>query len=122
MRRILSSIAVVIGLSGCAVTSVDGVRMPLRSDGFSNYVEAVFRRQNDVATELAFAIDDESLGSERHAILEAAEFELLSACRGLNQIARAQRDGESVGGFGALNRSRAAPDCERATDKAAALL
>jgi hypothetical protein len=51
-------------------------------------------------------------------MLEAAELELLLACRGLNELARAQRDGEAIGGFGGLKRARGAPDCERATRRA----
>jgi ABC-type uncharacterized transport system permease subunit len=122
MRRISSFIAIVIGLAGCAVTSIDGVRMPLGSDSFADYVEAVFRGQNELATAIAAAIDDLSPGSERYAVLENAELELLAACRGLNQLARARRDGESAGGLGGLKRAREAPACERATDRIAALL
>lgn len=122
MRSLPVSIAIAMFLSGCAVTNVGGLRMALGSDAFSAYVEDLFRRQNNVGTELAFAIEDEPVGGERHTMLEAAELELLTACRGLNQIARAERDGESVGGFSALKRAKSAPDCERATDTAAALL
>jgi len=122
MRPVLFSIAIAAALSGCAVTSSGGERMALRSDAFSAYVEAVFRYQNDVSTDLAFAIDDESPDSERYAALDALELELLTACRGLNELARAARNGEPVGGFGALKRARAAPECEHATDTAAAVL
>jgi hypothetical protein len=96
--------------------------MPVRSDGFADYVEAVFRRQNAVATELADAIDDELPASERYAALEQLELELEIACRGLNQLAQAQREGEPAGGLGGLKRARGAPDCEGAADRAARAL
>ena len=96
--------------------------MPARSETFAAYVEEVFRRQNEVATELALALEREPPETERFALLEAAELALLTECGGLNEMARAQRDGEQPGGLGALKRARQAPDCERATERAAALL
>ena len=96
--------------------------MPARSDAFAAYVEDVFRRQNEVAADLALALEREPAGSERYGLLEAAELALLVECRGLNEIARARRSGERLGGLRALNRAREAPDCERATARATALL
>lgn len=104
------------------MTSVDGDRMRLGSDRFADYVEATFRRQNEVSTDLAIEIDDQRVASARYATLETVERQLLAACRGLNELARAQRDGESISGLGGLNRARSAPDCEHATDIAAAAL
>jgi hypothetical protein len=104
-----------LGLAGCAVRSLDGDRLPVRSEAFADYVEAVFRRQNEVATELAFAFDNPDLDDAGYARLEAAETNLLEACRGLNQIAQRRRDGDPLGGLGALSRARQAPECERAT-------
>ena len=122
MRRIVSGIVIAGCAAGCAVTSVDGDRMRLRSDRFTDYVEATFRRQNEVSTDLAVAIDEAGVDSARYSILETVEGRLLETCRGLNELARAQRDGEPVGGLGALKRARGAPDCEQATAAAAAAL
>lgn len=122
MRLILGPFAIVALVVGCAVTSVDGVRLRPGSDAFSDYVESVFRRQNEIATELALVLDDEPPETERYGTLEDAELELLRACRTLNELAEAQRDGESPGGIGALKRARLAPDCERATQHAAGVL
>lgn len=96
--------------------------MPLKSDDFADYVEAVFRRQNEVAAELAFAIDDEGFGTERLSLLENAESELTDACRGLNQLSEERDDGETIGGLSGLKRARSAPDCERATEEVSELL
>jgi hypothetical protein len=122
MRPILSFLALFALATGCAVTSVDGERLRPGSDAFADYVESVFRRQNEVATALALAIDDEPAGSDRFAALEDAELDLLIACRTLNELAEASRDGERPGGMSALRRARLAPDCERATERADELL
>lgn len=120
--RLGLGIVLVLGTTGCAVRSLDGERLPVRSEAFADYVETVFRRQNEVATELAFAFDDLDPGSELYARLENAESALLDACRGLNQIAQRRRDGDPLGGLGALSRARQAPACERATLAAEAAL
>jgi hypothetical protein len=122
MHLMRSSFAVLVLIGGCAVTRVDGERLRPGSDDFSDYVESVFRRQNEVATELALAIEDESVETDRYAALEDAELALLVACRGLNELALAQRNGERIRGLGALKRARLAPECESATNRAASLL
>jgi len=122
MRPFLWSLCLMLGVSGCAVTDMQGQRMPARSAAFAAYVEVVFRRQNEIAAELALVLEREPAGSERFAELEDAELALLTDCRSLNEVARARRNGEPASGLGALRRARRAPDCERATERAAALL
>ena len=122
MPRFWLLLGCIVGISGCAVTSADGARMQPKSAAFAAYVEAVFRRQNEIATELALALDDEDPESVRFRELEDAELALLTACRGLNQMALSQRDGERVRGLSALKRARQAPACETASSAAAALL
>lgn len=122
MRRIVSGIVIVTCLTGCAITSVDGDRMRLKSDRFADYVETVFRRQNEISIEMASEIDDEGLTSARYSMLDTLDRQLLVACRGMNELARAKRNAEPVRGLGGLKRARGAPDCERATNEAAAAL
>lgn len=101
-------------VTGCApVTTFEGERLSVRSDAFASYVEQVFREQNRVASELAFAIED-AVDPERLDALEAAEESLLEACAALNRLAAARRDGDSPGPFRSLGAARSAPDCERA--------
>lgn len=111
-------------LAGCAaVTTADGSRLPVASDRFAAYAERVFREQNRVATELAFALEDTpGADSTQFAALESAEEALLTACAGLNEVAAARRDGESPGVRRGLRAARQAPVCERATVEAAAVL
>jgi hypothetical protein len=111
-----------LGVAGCAVTAVDGTRMGLKSDDFAAYVETVFRRQNEMASELALAIEAEDPDSERYAALDAVELALLDACLGINELAARQRDGEPLRGLKALARAKAAPACERATTAAKNIL
>jgi hypothetical protein len=109
-------------LAGCAVTSGDGRRLRPGSDAFADYVEAVFRRQDRIRTEVGLALDEQDPESDAYFELEAAELELQMSCRGLNELASRRRDGEDAGGIGALRRARQAPECERAVDRAEALL
>jgi len=120
--RGLAIVSLAAFAAGCAVTSVEGERMRPGSDAFAAYVETVFRQQNEIATSLAFEIDDEDADSPRYLELESAETELDAACRGLNELARRRRDGEPLGGLGALRRAREAPACEQAATTAESLL
>ena len=111
-----------LGLCGCAITRPDGTRLGPRSDAFADYVEMTFRRQNELASDLAFALDEAEPDSPRYRELEALEIELETACRSLNELARQRRAGEAVAGLGALRRARQAPDCERAYEKGVGIL
>ena len=119
LMRIWSSLLICcLPLTGCAVASVDGERMKLRSAEFATYVEAVFRRQNAVAADIALTLDSEDTDDATLIALEEAELALLAACIGMNELARAQRDGATIGGLAGLKRARQAPECERATNAA----
>ena len=106
--------AVSASLVGCAaVTTADGTRVAFGSDDFRAYVERVFREQNRVADELAFAL--EGARSADEASLGAAEDGLIAACAGLNELAASRRDDQHVGVRRSAAAARHAPDCERAT-------
>ena len=122
MRQIPGILVVVSLIHGCAVTSLDGRRMGVASEAFAEYVETVFRRQNEVATALATELDGAEPGSERYRVLEVAELNLLTACQGLNELASSIRSGGSGRASGSLRRARQAPDCEQAAAAAEALL
>jgi hypothetical protein len=111
-------------LAACAgVTTADGTRLGLGSDDFRAYVERVFREQNKVANDLAFAVDDATAaGGPEPRELSAAEEALLSACSGLNELATSRRDAQRLGLRRSAAAARGAPDCERATRAAQAAL
>jgi hypothetical protein len=109
-----------LALGGCAsVSTVDGTRLALGSDEFRGYVERVFREQNRVADEVAFALEEPDGAREP---LAAAEQRLLEACAGVNELATARRDQRRLGMRGSLRAARTVPRCEGETRAAAAAL
>jgi len=113
-------LAAALVLNGCAaVSTVDGQRLALTSPEFRAYVERVFREQNRVADELAFALED---ATAPRAELTAAEQALLEACAGVNELATARRDEQRLGVRRSAAGARSVPACERATRDAARLL
>lgn len=117
------TLAGVASAAACvSVTTLDGERLAMTSPAFRAYVESVFRAQNRVATELAFALEAAGSDSAGYAMLESAEIELIDACAGLNEIAVGRRDGTGRGGPGRAEAARRAPDCERAARAAEAAI
>ena len=92
--------------------TADGQRLSLGSTEFREYVERVFREQNRVADALAFAL--EASGAQ-DSELATAEQELLAACAGVNELATARRDQETLGMRDSVRAARSVPECERAT-------
>ena len=112
-------LAATLALQGCAaVSTAGGEPLSLRSPEFRAYVERVFREQNRVADELAFALE----AAPARAGLNAAEQALLTACAGVNELATSRRDERRLGLQQKIAAARSVPDCERATQSAAALL
>lgn len=114
-------------LTACAaVTTADGSRVAFGSAEFRTYVERVFREQNKTASDIAFALEDSAApGSESSAEspqLTAAEDALLAACAGLNELATSRRDEQRLGLRRSAAIARKAPECERATLAAQAVL
>jgi hypothetical protein len=116
-----AALAAFLGSFGCAtaVSTADGERLRLSSADFREYVERVFREQNRVADELAFAL--ETPAAER-AELIGAEQQLLDACAGVNELATARRDERRLGVRRSASSARTVPACERAAREAARLL
>ncbi len=106
-------------LAACAVTTADGTRLGLTSSEFRAYIERVFRDQNKVASDLAFALDDATAsGGSAPPELTAAEDALLKACAGVNELATSRRDQEDLGVRKSASAARSAPECERGTHAA----
>lgn len=123
LRNALALVSAALLCFGCAtVTTADGQRLPIASERFADYAESVFRRQNRIATELAFALEDVPEQDPAFGELEAAEESLLTECAGLNEAAAAARDGDRIAVRRQIGAARKAPDCERAAAAAAATL
>jgi len=97
-------------LAGCAVLTADGERLRLTSPEFRAYVERVFREQNRVADQFAFALEDEH-GAP--AGVAAAEQSLQDACAALNELATARRDERHLSVRQRSAAARSVPMCER---------
>lgn len=121
MRSVcLASWLALLAVAGCAaIETVDGEHLALTSPEFRAYVERVFREQNRVATEVAFAL--EAPGAEQ-GLLTAGEQRLLEACAGVNELATARRDEQQLGARRSLEAARTVPACEETTRAIAALL
>lgn len=120
VRARLIAVCVLVSLSGCAsVRTADGERLRLGSDEFRAYVERVFREQNRVADAVAFALE---APVSQDPELAAAEQDLLAACAGVNQLATARRDQQSLGLRSSVRAANTVPDCERAARAADARL
>jgi hypothetical protein len=118
--RVVPLLAGTLACHGCvSVTTADGQRLALTSTAFASYVERVFREQNRIADALAFALEGEAAGG---AELIEAEQALLTACAGVNELATARRDGDSLGLKRSAANARSVPTCERAAQAAARLL
>jgi hypothetical protein len=117
--RLSAVVVAAIALSGCAaVTTADGERLALTSPEFRGYVERVFREQNRLADELAFAAE----GGNGGAAIAAAEDALLEACAGINELATSRRDEQKLGLQRSAAAARSVPQCEVASRAAAAAL
>lgn len=107
-------------LAGCAVVATaDGERLSLTSNEFRAYVERVFREQNRVADEVAFALEGPGGAAPE---LAAAEQRLLDACAGVNELATARRDQQRLGMRRSAAAARTVPQCETATHAVGELL
>jgi hypothetical protein len=119
--RVLVALWATFAAAGCAgvITTASGQRLAITSPEFRDYVEQVFRRQNQTVTDLAFALEDAPPGDSTSSVaLASAESTLLDACAGLNQLATARRDQQRLGPRRQAEAARQAPRCEAATAKA----
>jgi hypothetical protein len=113
-RALPIALTSVLGTACVSVTTLDGERLDAPSSEFRAYVEAVFREQNRVATDLAFALESASDLATRSEI-EIAERELIAACTRLNEIATERRAARELSRQLQIDAARSAPHCEQAT-------
>ena len=100
---------------GCTVvTTVGGERLRITSDAFQSYAEDVFRQQNSLATDIAFALEAEDLSAADQTALAIAEDSLLGACADLNEVAARRRDQRARRIGAQALAARRIPDCEQA--------
>jgi hypothetical protein len=120
-RALLTASLLVLGTACVSVTTLDGERLTAPSAEFRAYIEAVFREQNRVATDLAFALESDA-AAESLGEIETAESELIAACTSLNEIATERRAGRELSRQRQIEAAKSAPQCEQATRAAAVAL
>ena len=120
-RALLIPLILVLETACVSVTTLEGKRLTAPSSEFRAYVEAVFREQNRVATDLAFALESAPDAATQGEI-EVAEGELIAACASLNEIATERRLGSELSRQRQIDAARSAPQCERATHAATGTL
>jgi hypothetical protein len=119
-RALLIASVLVLETACVSVTTLEGERLTAPSSEFRAYVDAVFREQNRVATDLAFAL--ESADAATQGEIEIAERDLIAACAALNEVATEKRAGRELSRQRQVDAARSAPQCERATHAAAVAL
>jgi hypothetical protein len=120
-RALLIAWILVLETACVSVTTLEGERLTAPSSEFRAYIEAVFRGQNRVATDLAFALESAADAATEREI-ESAERELITACASLNEIATERRAGRELSRQRQIDAARSAPQCERETHAAAVTL
>ena len=97
--------------------------MRIGSAAYREYSEQVFRLQNRVASDLAFALDASDSGDRlAYDRLEQVDEALYEACALLNEVAVRRRDGRGRRLFADAKAARTAPECERAASAALGVL
>ena len=117
---LLVSLALFLG--GCvgSVQTLDGQRLRVGSKQYSDYVLAVFKRQNSTLTELFDVYD--TVNAEDAERLDTAEQRMIEACETLNSVAVDHRDGKSTDLGVLLSISSSVRACDQATRDADQLI
>ena len=117
---LLVSLALFLG--GCvgSVQTLDGQRLRVGSKQYSDYVLAVFKRQNSTLTELFDVYD--TVNGEDAERLDTAEQRMIEACETLNSVAVDNRDGKSTDLGVLLSISSSVRACDQATRDADQLI
>lgn len=124
-RLIFISVLLIFLLQGCALTAkVDGDKSRLSSQDFAQYVEAVFRLQNSITSDLmSLQAEDEEVDQ---SLLLKAEQSMREACAPLNSYVSKEMDGTSTGFFTRFflkNKiEKSAIECEKCANEVRLLL
>ena len=106
-------------LTGCVIShpAQDGKN----TLSFSEYVEDVFRRQNNIVSEILIIIEDDADETD-HAELIRSEQNLQEACKLLNEYAVRERDELTMGLIFKRKVKNSVAGCEKAIENAESLL
>jgi hypothetical protein len=107
----------IVLLQACSTVTTtlpDGSHKTQSIEEFEQYAESVFRRQNQ-ATAQAGMLLDEDLNPGDYNAMEAAESDMLRACKALNEIANRQIDQQDSNILLELEVKQTIGECDYAT-------
>lgn len=116
----LLSVAVGV-LMGCA-TSGGKVGSDGNASAFARYAENVFRRQNNVTSEIMTLTADEFADPARYELLLKSEKNMHGACALLNDYAERVQEGKESGWYYRTQVAAAVKACDHATQQLESLL
>lgn len=106
-------------LTGCASTSRPIIKQ--QNESFTEYTEALFRRQNQASSSL-MVLSEEEFDETDYQVLLDAEQEMHSACRSFNEYASILSDGSNPGILLRNKVYRSLDECDSATQDLEILL
>ncbi len=101
-------------LSGCSV-----MEMITHEQALSSYAESVFRRQNEVTSQLMMLSDDELEEPEE---VYQAEMNMHKACRLLNEYSQREMEGKPIGLLFKKRVRNSLEDCDESIQELEELL
>jgi len=119
----LVPLASLLCLAACVplVETQDGRHLRATSPAFKDYVERVFRQQNNLSWALVEALETVSDPDKRQK-LNQLESQLRRACEPVNRLASARRRGTASSRAEQLALVRTLPQCEASSQEARQLL
>jgi hypothetical protein len=109
-------------LSGCAMPFWTGYGSEGRSkEEFAQYVEDVFRLQNNVTSQIMILLENGDIKSQQQPILKA-EQHMQELCSPINEYASRERDGLNRGLLLRRRVEKSAEDCDKAAQEVELLL
>ncbi len=118
--QVIIMVVVINALQGCTVPSPK--RYWDKAVDFRDYAEQVFRRQNQINSEILMLLDEDVDDSESYAKLIEAEQNLQEQCQLLNEYAVRERDGVEITLLFKQKVQASVDDCETAMQEADLLL
>lgn len=104
-----------IACTAITTKTPDGLEVTRSRDEFEQYVESVFRRQNQASLEVGQMLDDAVASPRERLALETAEQKMLVACDALNQVAHQRMEQNDPGIVLKIEVKNTIGDCDFAT-------
>lgn len=101
--------------TGITTKAPDGVEVTRTRAEFEQYVESVFRRQNNASLEAGQLLDDTLDDPEQRRKIEDAERNMLASCGALNRVAHQRMEQDDPGILLEIEVKNTIGECDFAT-------